>query len=82
MNSAPSNFTKNLLIQKDAEIGQLKSSIDTLKSEKQAIEESMWKLQKEGLDSQDGLKSSYEVRIQSLETQLKDKETEFTRQIE
>lgn len=34
MNSAPSNFTKNLLIQKDAEIGQLKSTIETLKADK------------------------------------------------
>jgi len=47
LNAAPSNFTKNLLVEKDLEIGEFRITVDSLKCEKTKFEEETWKLQRD-----------------------------------
>lgn len=55
LNATPSNFTKNLLVQKDQEILQLKADLDQLKDECQSREEQVWQLQRETKEATDEL---------------------------
>ena len=87
INAAPSNFTKNLLAQKDGEIHNLKAELATLRDEKDSIEENLWRTQrdlgetKETLSNQiSGLTNDLEAEKEvqrKLKEKLKEREAEI-----
>lgn len=70
LNAKPSNFTKNLLIQKDEEILELKSNLDQLRLDFQQKEEHVWRLEKEVNDAND----NFEREVQRHRLEVKAKE--------